>query len=110
MAICCRIFLLPNRGCECREISRSESPNEDSAAQMAVLHVQLEDTVAERNGTWSATLLLPDEAIRRLARRPSCHGLGFPSWTMVNGLTCERQDQFDEVNETVEGVLSFKGV
>lgn len=47
LAICCRISLLPNRGYEIREISRSESPNDDSAAVMAVLQVQLEETVAD---------------------------------------------------------------
>lgn len=56
LAICCRIFLFPNRGCECREISRSESPNDDSAAAMAVLQVQLGGTVAGRDGTWGAAL------------------------------------------------------
>ena len=107
LAICCRIFRPPNRGCKCREISRSESPNDDSAAAMAVLQVQLEETVAERNGTWSATLFAT------WCSNSSVGTQTFMSRARVsivdNGrsmtiVICERQDQFGEVNETVEWI------
>ena len=47
IAICCRIRLLPNLGCECNEISWSKSPNDDSAGLTAVFQVQQGETVAE---------------------------------------------------------------
>lgn len=57
IAICCRIRLFPNLGWECKDISRSKSPNDDSAAVTADFQVQRDVMEVERDGACKATLL-----------------------------------------------------